>query len=56
MPFRLDYSWSLDGGSTHRDWGKGVHVYRRRESGSWKLIMDVWNSDGPDSKITGDGS
>jgi ketosteroid isomerase-like protein len=55
---RVVYSaaaWSLDGGSTHRDSGKGVHVYRRHESGSWKLIMDVWNSDGPDSKLTGEG-
>jgi uncharacterized protein (TIGR02246 family) len=38
---------SIEGGSTHRDRGKGVHVYRRQESGSWKLIMDIWNSDGP---------
>ena len=47
---------SLEGGSTHRDWGKGVHVYRREESGSWTLIMDVWNSDDSDSKPTGDDS
>jgi uncharacterized protein (TIGR02246 family) len=45
---------SLEGGSTHREWGKGVHVYRREESGSWKLIMDVWNSDRPESKPTAD--
>ena len=39
---------SLDGSSTQRDCGKGVHVYRRDESGSWRLLMDVWNSDNPD--------
>ena len=39
-------AWSIDGSSAHRDRGKGVHVYRRHESASWKLIMDVWNSDG----------
>ena len=32
---------SLEGGSTYRDWGKGIHLYRREESGSWKLIIDV---------------
>jgi len=49
---RVVYSaaaWSLDGSSSHRDWGKGVHVYRRLDDGVWKLIMDVWNSDSPDS-------
>lgn len=27
------------------DRGKGVHVYRPRASGEWKLALDVWNSD-----------
>jgi uncharacterized protein (TIGR02246 family) len=47
---RVEYSaaaWPLDGSSTHRDRGKGVHVYRRHESRSWRLIIDLWNSDSP---------
>lgn len=36
---------SLDGVETHTDRGKGVHVYSRRSDGSWKLLMDIWNSD-----------
>jgi uncharacterized protein (TIGR02246 family) len=27
------------------DAGKGVHVYRRQPDGSWKLALDIWNSD-----------
>jgi ketosteroid isomerase-like protein len=41
---------SLDGSSTHYDRGKGLHVYRRHESGVWRLIMDVSNSDSAVSK------
>jgi len=41
--------WSLERGNSHRERGKGVHVYRQHHGGSWKLVMDVWNSDGPDS-------
>ena len=39
---RVVYSaaaWSLEGDSSHRDRGKGVHVYRQQEGGSWKLVM-----------------
>jgi ketosteroid isomerase-like protein len=26
---------------------KGIHVYRRGDDGSWKMVYDVWNSDTP---------
>ena len=56
---RVVYSaavWSLERRSRQRDRGKGVHVYRQQEGGSWKLVMDVWNSDGPDSSPGGEVS
>src|SRR5262245_30597367 len=40
---RVVYSatvWSLEGGTSQRDRGKGLHVYRQLEGGSWKLVMD----------------
>jgi ketosteroid isomerase-like protein len=35
------------GGPAVQDVGKGLHVYRRQADGSWKLAVDIWNSDGP---------
>jgi len=55
---RVVYSatvWSLQGGRSQRDRGKGVHVYRQQEGGAWKLVMDVWNSDGSDASPGADG-
>ena len=47
---RVEYAASVlplaDGPERH-DAGKGVHVYRRQADGSWKLAMDIWNSDIP---------
>jgi ketosteroid isomerase-like protein len=42
-------------GSSQRDQGKGVHVYRQQAGGSWKLVMDTWNGDGPHSSPGGEG-
>jgi ketosteroid isomerase-like protein len=47
---RLEYTasmWPLEGGSVLQDRGKGLHVYRRQSDGSWKLALDIWNSDNP---------
>jgi uncharacterized protein (TIGR02246 family) len=47
---RVEYvasAWPGQGGSTDRDAGKGIHVYRRETDGSWKLTADIWNSDRP---------
>ena len=35
------------GGQPVEDAGKGLHVYRRQPDGSWKLVLDIWNSDLP---------
>jgi ketosteroid isomerase-like protein len=50
---RLEYSATmspLGGGQAISDVGKGLHVFRRQPSGSWQLIMDIWNSDHPASR------
>ena len=39
--------WSVGGQKLAEDVGKGIHVYRRQTDGTWKLQMDVWNSDRP---------
>lgn len=46
---RVEYVVSVSptgDGPEVRDVGKGLHVYRRLPDGSWKLAMDIWNSDG----------
>jgi hypothetical protein len=45
---RLAYTalaWSAGGGRGVEDAGKGLHVYRRQLDGSWKLALNIWNSD-----------
>jgi uncharacterized protein (TIGR02246 family) len=52
---RVEYvasAWPADGGPEVRDVGKGLHVYRRQTDGSWRLAMDIWNSD---NRMTSDG-
>ena len=47
---RVEYevaAWGTAGGPEVRDVGKGLHVYRLQPDGSWKLAMDIWNSDNP---------
>jgi len=39
--------WPAGGGTRVQERGKGVHVYRRQEDGSWKLRFDIWSSDQP---------
>ncbi len=39
--------WPTDGQSPTEDCGKGLHVYRRQLDGTWKLCVDIWNSDRP---------
>jgi ketosteroid isomerase-like protein len=34
-------------GTQVQDTGKGLHVFRRRPGGDWRLVMDIWNSDNP---------
>lgn len=53
---RVEYAasvWPTGGGQEVRDVGKGLHVYRRLPDGCWKLVMDIWNSDGQSRSETG---
>jgi len=40
-------TWPANGPGPIADGGKGLHVYRRQPDGTWKLIVDIWNSDRP---------
>ena len=33
-----------DGGDTKTNVEKGIHVFRRTLDGSWKMIIEIWNS------------
>jgi ketosteroid isomerase-like protein len=37
----------VGGGDPVEETLKGIHVYRRGDDGSWKMVYDVWNSDTP---------
>jgi uncharacterized protein (TIGR02246 family) len=38
------FIWPKDDVSSVEDVGKGLHVYRRQQDGSWKLTYDIWNA------------
>jgi len=44
--------WPLGGQTPTEDNGKGLHVYRRQTDGTWKLQIDVWNSDRPAGRLS----
>jgi ketosteroid isomerase-like protein len=35
-----------NGGATITESGKHIVVYRRQADGSWKVLWEIWNSDG----------
>ncbi len=35
------------GGVAVEEVGKALHVYRRQPDGSWKIALDIWNTDSP---------
>jgi ketosteroid isomerase-like protein len=37
----------VGGGEPMEEALKGIHIYRRGDDGSWKMVYDVWNSDTP---------
>lgn len=37
----------VGGGDAVEEVLKGIHVYRRGDDGTWKMVYDVWNSDAP---------
>ena len=39
----INLSWT-DGGETVSERLRDVHIWTRAEDGSWKLMVDVWNS------------
>jgi uncharacterized protein (TIGR02246 family) len=32
------------GGDTLKEEVKGIHIYRRGEDGSWRIVNDIWNA------------
>lgn len=40
-------STPVTGGESSEDVGKGLHVYTQDSDGTWKLLLDIWNSDRP---------
>jgi ketosteroid isomerase-like protein len=38
-------STPVAGGESLEDVGKGLHVFARESDGTWKLVLDIWNSD-----------
>jgi ketosteroid isomerase-like protein len=45
---RLAFTMTLEpaaGGQPVTVTGKGIHVYRRQADGTWKLSLDIWNTD-----------
>jgi ketosteroid isomerase-like protein len=40
------------GGPSTEERMKGIHIYRRQPDGSWRIAVDVWNSDGPPPATT----
>ena len=34
-------------GEPMTDRGAGIHILQRQADGSWKLAVDIWNSDNP---------
>ncbi len=35
------------GGEPVQETGKGFHVYARQPDGSWRIALDIWNTDTP---------
>ena len=46
----------LPGAAIIDDKGKWVSVYRRQSDGSWKIVIDIWNSDLPAIQTLSPGS
>ena len=42
-----DLSFKDPGGKTVSDQGKNVEIWKKQSDGSWKCIVDTWNSDLP---------
>jgi uncharacterized protein (TIGR02246 family) len=36
-----------DGGETTHETGKGVQIFQTQANGSWRIIREIWNTDGP---------
>jgi len=46
----------VPGGAVNDDKGKWVSIYRRQSGGSWKIAVDIWNSDLPVAQTLSPGS
>jgi uncharacterized protein (TIGR02246 family) len=47
------YELTMDGpgGTKIKDYGKNVEIWKKQSDGSWKCIVDTWNSDLPPAPV-----
>lgn len=45
LAFRMTIT-PVGGGEPTVEIGKGLHIYERQADGSWKIAVDIWNTDG----------
>lgn len=37
----------VGGGEPIEETGRGLHIYERQPDGSWRIVLDIWNTVGP---------
>jgi ketosteroid isomerase-like protein len=44
---KYDQTFTIAGGPEMKDAGKYVAIWKKQQDGSWKLAVDIWNTDTP---------
>ena len=52
----LTLSYTNSDGDKVTTSGPDFHVWKRQEDGSWKIVIDMWNSDQPDLIVSQDST